>query len=194
MFERNRIDNASTTSHQTAVPAELTLADGETLIGHLLISSARAVAEVLNGESLFIEFVPLGAERRFVSKQALRSVRVVDGGACTALDARRPLNGEFDPYAALALKPDAGWEDVRQAYLRLAKAYHPDRYASVDLPGEVREYLQQMSRRVNAAYTALEAPRLRGMFQELHSASWPPTKCNCTTRSRGIPSKNAHAS
>ena len=54
----------------------------------------------------------------------------------------------------------ASWDEVRQAYLRLAKAYHADRYASVDLPGEVREYLQQMSRRVNAAYTLLKAPRL----------------------------------
>ena len=53
----------------------------------------------------------------------------------------------------------AKWEAVRESYLRLVKAYHADRYASVDLPPEVRTYLQQMSRRVNAAYTALEAPR-----------------------------------
>jgi curved DNA-binding protein CbpA len=70
------------------------------------------------------------------------------------------LTGEFDPYAALGLKRDADWEEVRNAYLRLARTYHADKFASVELPPEVRDYLSQMSRRVNAAYTALEAPRL----------------------------------
>jgi DnaJ domain len=155
MFERNRVDNASNAIHQTAIPAELVLADGE-----VLISSARAISEVLNGENLFLEFEPFESVRRYISKQAIRSVKIMDAPAANGLDARRPLNGEFDPYAALGLKRDAEWDDIRQAYLRLAKAYHADRYASIDLPGEVREYLQQMSRRVNAAYTLLEAPRL----------------------------------
>jgi hypothetical protein len=160
MFERNRIDNSSSTSQLTAIPAELTLIDGEVLIGHFLISAARAMSEVLNGENLFLEFEPFESARRYVSKQSIRTVKIMDAPAASGLDARRPMAGEFDPYAALGLKRDAEWDDVRQAYLRLAKAYHADRYASIDLPAEVREYLQQMSRRVNAAYTLLEAPRL----------------------------------
>lgn len=160
MFERNRIDNAGNNAHQTAIPAELTLTDGEVLIGHFLISAARAMSEVLNGENLFLEFEPFESAKRYISKQSIRSVKIMDAPSANALEGRRPLAGEFDPYAALALKKDAEWDEVRQAYLRLAKAYHADRYASVDLPGEVREYLQQMSRRVNAAYTLLKAPRL----------------------------------
>jgi hypothetical protein len=160
MFERNRIDNANSNAHQTAVPAELTLADGEALIGHLIINSARAIADVLNGETQFIEFEPFESPRRYIAKSAIRAVRVVDASSASALDARRPLSGEFDPYAALGVSRDAEWDDIRQAYLRLAKAYHADRYASVELPLEVRDYFQQMSRRVNAAYTLLEAPRL----------------------------------
>ena len=170
MFERNRIDNASSSAHQTAVPAQLTLVDGEILTGHLVINSARAVNDVLNGESLFLEFEPFGEPRRYVSKHAVRAVRVVDGGPANALDARRPVNGEFDPYAALGVKREAEWDDIRQAYLRLAKAYHADRYASIELPAEVREYLQQMSRRVNAAYTLLEAPRLVVRKADLRAA------------------------
>ena len=159
MFERNRIDNASNTGHQTAVPAEITLGDNEVFSGHFLISSARAFSDVLNSEIQFFEFEPFEGERRFISKQSIRAVKLLDVPAANGLESRGPIVGEFEPYGALGLKRDAHWDEVRQAYLRLAKAYHADRYASVELPAEVRTYLQQMSRRVNAAYTALEAPR-----------------------------------
>jgi hypothetical protein len=160
MFERNRVDNSSQSSHQSAIPAEITLVDGEILSGHFLISAARALSDILNGETAFLEFEPFNQSRRFIAKQAIRAVKLIDAPSASNLDHRRSLTGEFDPYAALGLKRDADWEEVRNAYLRLARTYHADKFASVELPPEVRDYLSQMSRRVNAAYTALEAPRL----------------------------------
>ncbi len=64
------------------------------------------------------------------------------------------------PTPSSASRAGASRDEVRQAYLRLAKAYHPDRYASVELPEEVRDYLSAMARRVNAAHAALETPRV----------------------------------
>lgn len=160
MFERNRVDNSSNSTHQSAVPAEITLTDGEVLTGHFLISAARALSDVLNGDIHFLEFEPYERERRFIARSAIRAVKLLDAPAANVLDVRRPIPGAFDPYAALGVKRDTDWDEVRHAYLQLAKAYHADRYASIELPPEVRDYLQQMSRRVNAAYTALEAPRL----------------------------------
>ena len=55
MFERNRVDNATSTGHQTAVPAELTLTDGEVLCGHFLISSARAIADQYSSADLLTD-------------------------------------------------------------------------------------------------------------------------------------------
>ncbi|MEQ1696474.1 MAG: J domain-containing protein [Hyphomicrobiaceae bacterium] len=159
MFERNRVDNGANSQHLSAIPAELTLDDGEILTGQFLIQASRTFSDVLNGEGQFFEFEPFGKERRFVSKQAIRSVKLLQTGSANALNMRKPADGAFDPYVTLGLKADAEWEDVRHAYLRLAKAYHADRYASVALPVEVRDYLQAMSRRINAAYVALEAPR-----------------------------------
>ena len=46
----------------------------------------------------------------------------------------------------------------RRQVFRLAKAYHPDRYATAELPAEVRDYLAAMARRINAAHAALEVP------------------------------------
>jgi DnaJ domain len=170
MFERNKVDNSTQSSYQTAVPAEITLTDGEVLTGHFLISAARALTDVLNGESAFIEFEPFNSPKRFIAKHVLREVKLMDIGTGAVLDNRRALVGEFDPHTALGLKRDADWEEVREAYLRLTRTYHPDRFASVELPAEVREYLAQMARRVNAAYKALEAPRLVVKKADLRAA------------------------
>lgn len=160
MFERNKVDNGANTHHQTAVPAELTLCDGEVLAGQFIIPATRAFSDVLNGESHFLEFEPFNGERRFVARAAILSVKLMQIGSVQGLAARRPVEGSFDPLSTLGLKANAQWDEVRHAYLRLAKMYHADRFASVDLPAEVRDYMQAMSRRINAAYMALEAPRL----------------------------------
>jgi curved DNA-binding protein CbpA len=74
--------------------------------------------------------------------------------------------GSFDPHGVLGLKPGATHEEAREAYVRLAKTYHPDRYAAIELPREVRDYLAVMARRVNAAHQALEAAQRRQFAKE----------------------------
>ena len=64
----------------------------------------------------------------------------------------------FNPHVVLGLTAGASREEVRQAYFTLAKAYHPDRYATAELPEEVRDYLAAMARRINAAHAALDVP------------------------------------
>ncbi len=153
MFERNRVDSGL---QPTAVPAEITLVDGLVLKGKFLISAARTLQDVLNGEATFLEFEPYGGSRIFVAKTALQSVKLVNPAAPASLKSRASEVQTFDPRKVLGVAADASWEDIRQAYHRLAMAYHPDRYANVQLPGEVREYLESMTRYVNAAFAALE--------------------------------------
>jgi molecular chaperone DnaJ len=56
-----------------------------------------------------------------------------------------------DPYQVLGVSPDASDEEIKQAYRRLAKKYHPDRN-----PGD-EEAARQMQR-VNAAYEQIKNP------------------------------------
>jgi hypothetical protein len=157
MFERNRVDNI--VQHTTTtVPAELTLDDGRQIKGKFLAPISKPFAEVLNGPAAFLEFEPYGGERAYIAKTAIQSVRLTGVPAAQSLDTRlREIDG-FDPFAILGVPRGASFDDVRQAYHRLAKIYHPDRYANAELPDEVRDYLATMARRVNAAYAALEAP------------------------------------
>ncbi len=56
-----------------------------------------------------------------------------------------------DPYKVLGVSPDASDEDIKRAYRRLAKQYHPDRN-----PGDA-EAARKMQE-VNAAYEQIKSP------------------------------------
>ena len=56
-----------------------------------------------------------------------------------------------DPYRVLGVSPDASDEEIKRAYRRLAKKYHPDRN-----PGD-QEAARKMQE-VNAAYEAIKNP------------------------------------
>lgn len=153
MFERNKID---TTTELGGISAEITLDDGRILKGRFAIPLSRTVYDVLNGPGGFVEFEPFEGERQLLAKGTLRAVRLLNPPKLADLGRRlRDLDG-FDPHSVLGVKAGAAWDDVRGAYHRLAKSYHPDRYANAELPDEVRDYLASMARRVNSAYAALE--------------------------------------
>jgi hypothetical protein len=149
MFERNRVDSIS-----DGVPVEIALADGETIKGKLMVPPGKAVADALNGTGTFIEFEPYGGERMYLAKAHLASIRPVGVPRGVNLQARLADADGFDPHRTLGLSVGA----IRAAYFSLAKAYHPDRYTTVELPQEVRDYLAAMARRINAAHAALEVP------------------------------------
>jgi DnaJ domain len=164
MFERNRVDNAPEVS---AVPVEITLLDGTLIKGKLLVPILKTAADTLNGGTAFIEFEPYGGEKRYIAKAQLAAVKPVGVPRVPGLQSRLRDSGEFDPYAVLGLAHGAAREQIREAYVALAKAYHPDRYVNVVLPPEVGDYLAAMARRINAAHAALEAPeKRRAMRQE----------------------------
>ncbi len=56
-----------------------------------------------------------------------------------------------DPYKVLGVSPDASDEEIKQAYRRLAKQYHPDRN-----PGD--EAAAKKMQQVNAAYEQIKNP------------------------------------
>lgn len=153
MFERNRVD----TIEHSGVAVEITTDTGETLAGQLLVGMGRNLAQVLNGDGDFLEFEPWGGERLHVSKRALRSLKLVQVPRPESLKGRINAMDGFDPYTILGVRKGVGLDEARSAWHRLSMAYHPDRYAMAELPDEVTTYLAAMSRRINAAYAALEA-------------------------------------
>jgi molecular chaperone DnaJ len=56
-----------------------------------------------------------------------------------------------DPYKILGVSPDASDEEIKRAYRRMAKKYHPDLN-----PGD--EQAAKMMQKINAAYEAIKNP------------------------------------
>lgn len=152
MFDRSRADAVA---ELTGIPVEAAFADGAPVRGKLLVPNTKSVAEYLNGPGAFLEFEPYGGERTFIAKGQIKSIKLLGVPKLPNLNSRvRDLDG-FDPHAVLGVQRGASREEVRQAYLAHAKAYHPDRYATAELPSEVIEYLFAMARRINVANDAL---------------------------------------
>lgn len=153
MFERTKVDTPETSGTSVA----LTLTDGAELKGRLAVGQGRTIADALNGNTLFVEFEEYAGARTYLAKHAIASIRLISPSRGQSLPRMRDSDA-FDPYAILGLPLGASFEDVRTAYLAKAKTYHPDRYANTELPEEVRRYIEDMSRRINAAFSALEVP------------------------------------
>lgn len=69
-----------------------------------------------------------------------------------------------DYYAILGLEKGAGDKEIRQAYRRLAKAYHPDTH-----PGNTAA--EQKFKEINEAYEVLSDPQKRSRYDQL-GAHW----------------------
>lgn len=153
MFERNRVD----TIEQGGVAVEITTDQGEILAGQVVVGTGRNLAQILNGDGVFIEFEPWGGERVHISKGSVRTIKPVRATRPESLGARINAVDGFDPYTILGVRKGVSLDEAKSAWHRLSMAYHPDRYAMAELPEEVTTYLGAMARRVNAAYAALEA-------------------------------------
>lgn len=71
---------------------------------------------------------------------------------------------QLDYYGVLKLEPGAGPAEVKAAYYRESRIYHPDRYAAVE-SAEVRDLIGRIYRRINEAYTVLRDDQKRVKYQ-----------------------------
>jgi curved DNA-binding protein CbpA len=70
------------------------------------------------------------------------------------LETRAAALDHLDYFELLRLPRTAGAQDVKAAYYRESRAFHPDRFAAVPSP-ELRALVGRVYRRVNEAYTVL---------------------------------------
>ncbi|MCD6416462.1 MAG: molecular chaperone DnaJ [Planctomycetes bacterium] len=70
---------------------------------------------------------------------------------------------DSDYYEALAVSPDASQEEIRKAYRRLAKKYHPDRHGG-------SKSAEEKFKKIADAYGVLGDPKKRKQYDQLRQA------------------------
>ena len=69
---------------------------------------------------------------------------------------------ELDYYQLLHLKPKAGRKDIQKAYHATSRVFHPD--GSRQHPADIRQAIDDISKRVCEAYSILRSPRRRDAY------------------------------
>ncbi|MEL6299205.1 MAG: J domain-containing protein [Pseudomonadota bacterium] len=156
MFERNPID-----SHNAVLIAvEITLDDGTALSGRAALERGRAVHQLMKGADDFLYVETHDGEADFVPKDEIKRLKIIRPVMPRPLAAPAETgDAAMRPAHVLGVSADAAWDTVRQAYRDLAKRYHPDRFAGVELPPEVADYVEAKAKQINQAFRMMKASR-----------------------------------
>jgi hypothetical protein len=146
-------------SHENRLSVIVTMSDGEIMQGTVRLPLSNRLADALNNPEPFLDFATADGERCFIAKHSVRRIEPFNVPKADQLDRRAAKEADFDPYQILGLPKDANAASLKQAYHRLARSYHPDRFAGLDLPREMRDYANAMLARINLAYRQLQAPQ-----------------------------------
>ena len=132
----------------------LTLADNQVVTVSIRLPLSRRLADALNNDDVFLDAITPSGQQQFIAKSTIKLVRSANVPRADQLDTegRVPGTPAFDPYAILKVAKDANPEDIKSAYHRMARLYHPDRIASYELPDEVKDYVRTMLVRINLAF------------------------------------------
>lgn len=147
MFQSNKTNNVR------ALVA-LTFADGRTETVSVRLTLTSKLNDALNNAEAYIDVVNAAGKQFFLSKAAIARVELVEVPRADHMNLQRRVsdNEGFDPYKVLGVTRDADAEAIRQAYHVMVKAYHPDRFAAIDLPKEMKDYAAAMVVRINLAF------------------------------------------
>jgi DnaJ-domain-containing protein 1 len=132
----------------------LTLADNQVVTVSIRLPLSRRLADALNNDDVFLDAITPSGQQQFIAKSTIKLVRSANVPRADQLDTegRVPGTPAFDPYAILKVAKDANPEEIKSAYHRMARLYHPDRIASYELPDEVKDYVRTMLVRINLAF------------------------------------------
>jgi hypothetical protein len=135
----------------------ITLSDDTVMTVAVRMPLSNRLGDALNAPDPFLDVVTAGGEQQYIAKTAIRAVRSMEMPKADQLDleARQAGFAELDPHAVLGISKDAPPDEVRQAYHRMARLYHPDRIASYELPKEIKDYARAMLVRINLAFEQL---------------------------------------
>jgi DnaJ domain len=136
--------------------ARIVLADGKAVVAAVKLPMSGKLTDAFNGQEVFLDVILGDGTAQVINKSMIARAEAVDPPKAGLNQQRRSSDtAGFNAYAVLGLEKAATSEDIRAAYLGLVKLYHPDRFAGMDLPEEMKAYAAAMQARINMAYQQL---------------------------------------
>ena len=146
----------STSNVQRAL-VNLHLTGGTKQVASIKLPLSGKLNEAMNNADHFLDVITGDGQLQFIAKHAIQKAEIIDPPTARLNQQRRDSDNKyFDPHAILGVTNAASREEMRQAYISLVKAYHPDRFANMDLPAEMKDYAAAMQARINMAYDQLK--------------------------------------
>lgn len=135
----------------------LHLTGGTRQVASIKLPLSGKLNEAMNNADQFLDVITSDGQQQFIAKHAIQKAEIIDPPKARLNQQRRDSDNKyFDPHAVLGVTNAASRDELRQAYIALVKAYHPDRFANMDLPAEMKDYAAAMQARINMAYDQLK--------------------------------------
>lgn len=151
MFESS---NARSGSQASRCMVAVTHGDGRTENYSVKLPLSGKINDALNNADQFLDAITPQGDQLFLAKRDVRRVVLVDVPRVNQLNFYRRATDKaaFDPYQVLKVARGASHEEIKQAYHKLVRLYHPDRIGTYELPDEMHDYVRVMLVRINLAY------------------------------------------
>jgi hypothetical protein len=147
--------NAWRRQNSDPIALVLALSDGTVLKGNMLLPRDKSLRDLFNLPDPFVDFECTINGEMVIAKSSIISLRKHSTPNADQLDKKLTSLDKADPHRILGVAKTATQDEVHAAYLALARAYHPDRFASANLPPEVADYFETMTRRINIAFSEI---------------------------------------
>jgi hypothetical protein len=148
--------SSSSSGQSQRALAILHMTDGKKLPVSIKLSLSGKLTETLNNPDNYIDVIAGAGQQQFINKNSIERVEISEPPHARLNQQRRAADkAVFDPHAVLGVASGASKDELRAAWVHLVKAYHPDRFANLDVPQEMKDYAAAMQARINMAYEQL---------------------------------------
>ena len=133
------------------IDVSIRMLDQAVIRGALIKGQNATIESILSKDTPFLEFISKDGQRKFIAKHQIAYVEPIEPLYKPELP--KP-NGRFiDAFMMLGVPKTCTLQETKAAYHAGAKCYHPDAYSGTDLPQEIAQYITDMFRQINTAFT-----------------------------------------
>lgn len=143
------------TNNSKTADVSIRMLDQAVIRGSLVIGQNITLEAIISKDAPFLEFRSRDGQRKFIAKHQIAYVEPIEPLRKPAL---KPPDKRFiDAFSMLGVKRTCTLDEAKAAYHAKARLYHPDVFSGQSLPEEIEQYVNEMFRQINTAFTEIRS-------------------------------------